>query len=383
MSDRVNFGKLKEVLPIPNLIENQIKSYADFLQKDVPASERKMIGLHAVFSEIFPIESYDHKNKLEYVSYELKQPKLSEVECIKEGETYSAALDVTFRVRQGDQEHQDTVYMGDINLMTDSGSFIVNGAERVVVSQLHRSPGICFEKAIHSSDKILYSFRLIPDRGTWVEVQFDQNDLLYVYIDRRRRRRKFLITTLLRALGHSSDPEIVKLFYNIEDMSVKRALQMENISQYVLAEPVTDPDKGIVLLKQYETLTSMAIQKFKAANIEDFKVIDTTVDDGAIVRAIKKDKTKNEEGALKYIYTQLRPGEPVNIENARALMRRTLKDPKRYDLGRVGRFKINQKLGLNTPLETVPAVTALRSLPVKPSVVTLTRPSFASFSSQR
>ncbi len=353
MSDRVNFGKLKEVLPIPNLIENQIKSYADFLQKDVPASERKMIGLHAVFSEIFPIESYDHKNKLEYVSYELKQPKLSEVECIKEGETYSAALDVTFRVRQGDQEHQDTVYMGDINLMTDSGSFIVNGAERVVVSQLHRSPGICFEKAIHSSDKILYSFRLIPDRGTWVEVQFDQNDLLYVYIDRRRRRRKFLITTLLRAFGHSSNQQIIELFYNVETLKISDALKRGDISNYALAEAVYNvrSDKSVVLMKEYETLTGRAINEFKEAGIEEIKVIDMTIDDGAIVRAIKKDKTRNEEEALKQIFMQIRPGEPVNAENSRSTFVRTLRDEKRYDLGKVGRFKINQRLGLKTPLE--------------------------------
>ena len=268
MSERKNFGKLKEVIPLPNLIENQLNSYADFLQKDVPPSKRKMVGLHAVFSEVFPIESYDGKHRLEYVSYDLVGPKQTEVECIKESTTYSVALHVKFRLVSGDSTKEDTIFMGDINMMTQSGSFIVNGAERVVVSQLHRSPGICFEETMHSSDKMLYSFRLIPDRGTWVEVQFDQNDLLYVYIDRRRRRRKFLITTLLRALGHSSDPEIVKLFYEVEDMSVKRALQMENISQYVLAEPVTDPDKGIVLLKQYETLTTMAVQKFKAANIE-------------------------------------------------------------------------------------------------------------------
>ena len=352
MSERKNFGKLKEVIPLPNLIENQLNSYVDFLQMDVPPSKRRQVGLHAVFSEIFPIESYDGKHKLEYVSYDLVGPKMSEVECIKEGATYSVALHVTFRLREEDRTQEERIFMGDINMMTKSGSFIVNGAERVVVSQLHRSPGICFEQTLHSSDKMLYSFRLIPDRGTWVEVQFDQNDLLYVYIDRRRRRRKFLITTLLRAFGHSSDQEIVNLFYKVEDLSVDKALKMENISHFVLAEPVTDPAKGVVLLKQYETLTTIAVQKFKAANIREFKVIDTTVDDGAIVRAIKKDKTKNEESALKYIYTQLRPGEPVTTENARALLRRTLRDPKRYDLGRVGRFKINQKLGLSTPLET-------------------------------
>ena len=167
MSERKNFGKLKEVIPLPNLIENQLNSYVDFLQMDVPPSKRRQVGLHAVLSEIFPIESYDGKHKLEYVSYDLVGPKMSEVECIKEGATYSVALHVTFR-------------LGDINMMTKSGSFIVNGAERVVVSQLHRSPGICFEQTLHSSDKMLYSFRLIPDRGTWVEIQFDQNDLLYV-----------------------------------------------------------------------------------------------------------------------------------------------------------------------------------------------------------
>lgn len=352
MVERKNFGKLKEVIPLPNLIENQLNSFDDFLQKDVLPSKRKMVGLHAVFNEVFPIESYDGKRRLEYVSYDIVGPKQSEVECIKEGITYSVALHVTFRLREEDRTQEERIFMGDINMMTKSGSFIVNGAERVVVSQLHRSPGICFEETVHSSDKILYSFRLIPDRGTWVEVQFDQNDLLYVYIDRRRRRRKFLITTLLRALGHSSDQEIVDLFYKVEDLSVNRALGMENISHYVLAEPVTDPERGVVLLKQYETLTTIAVKKFKEANIKGVKVIDTTVDDGAIVRAIKKDKTENEESALKYIYMQLRPGEPVNIENARALMRRTLKDPRRYDLGRVGRFKINQKLGLSTPLET-------------------------------
>ena len=166
MSERKNFGKLREVIPLPNLIENQVKSYADFLQKDVPPSKRQKIGLHAVFSEIFPIESYDGKHKLEYVSYDLVGPKQSEVECIKEGTTYSVSLFVTFRLREEDRTQEERIFMGDINLMTQSGSFIVNGAERVVVSQLHRSPGICFEETMHSSDKVLYSFRLIPDRGT-------------------------------------------------------------------------------------------------------------------------------------------------------------------------------------------------------------------------
>ncbi|MDY6068257.1 MAG: DNA-directed RNA polymerase subunit beta [Opitutales bacterium] len=355
MSERRNFGKLQEVIGLPNLIENQLNSYAEFLQKDVAPNKRALVGLHAVFSEIFPITSYDEKIKLEYVSYRFDGPKHSEDECIKEGLTYSVSLYLTLRLTEGDNTRDEELYMGELNMMTSRGSFIVNGAERVVVSQLHRSPGICYEEALHSSGKTLFSFRLIPDRGTWVEVQFDQNDLLYVYIDRRRRRRKFLITTLLRAMGKSSNGEIIELFYDVQDMTTRKAEKMENVSNYVLAEAVTDPDsqgKGKVLLKQYETLTKTAIMDFKKAGITEFKVIDTTVDDGVIVRAIKKDPAKNEEEALKTIYKQLRPGEPVNVANARALLRRTLQDPKRYDLGRVGRFKINQKLGLKTPLET-------------------------------
>ena len=351
MSERKNFGKLREVIPLPNLIENQVKSYEDFLQKDVPPAKRQMIGLHAVFSEVFPIESYDGKVKLEYISYRVQGPDKTEVECIKDGQTYAVKLYVTLRLTEEDKSNESEIYMGELNMMTTRGSFIVNGAERVIVSQLHRSPGICFEETVHTSGKTLYSFRLIPDRGTWIEVQFDQNDLLYVYIDRRRRRRKFLITTLLRALGYSSDQELMKLFYDVEDMSVKHALSLESISNYVLAEPVTDPAEGKVLLKQYETLTKTAVQEFKNAKIEEFKVIDTSVDEGAIVRAIKKDQAHNKEEALKIIYKQLRPGESVNLQSATSLLRRTMQDPKRYDLGKVGRFKINQKLGLNTPID--------------------------------
>ncbi len=351
MSERKSFGKLKEIIPLPNLIENQVKSYDDFLQKDVPPAKREMKGLHAVFSEIFPIESYDGRSRLEYVSYNITGPKQSEMECIKEGTTYTVSLHLKLRFRQDDKTLDEEIYMGELQMMTTRGSFIINGAERVVVSQLHRSPGICFEETVHSSGKTLFSFRLIPDRGTWIEVQFDQNDLLYVYIDRRRRRRKFLITTLLRALGYSTDKEIMDLFYDVTEMSVKKALSMDNISHYVLAEDVMDSAKGKVLLKQYETLSKTAVQEFQAAGIKEFKVVDTTVDDGAIIRAIKKDPSNNDEEALKVIFKQLRPGEPVNVGSARALLRRTMQDPKRYDLGRVGRFKINQKLGLKTPLE--------------------------------
>ena len=212
MSTRKNFGTLSEIIPPPNLIENQINSYNEFLQRDLPAASRRPVGLEGVFREIFPIESYDGRCRVEYVSYNLEAPKYTELECIREGITYSVKLFLKLRLcEEGDRIKEEEIFMGEIPLITDRGSFIVNGAERVIVSQLHRSPGLCFEQSDHSSGKTLFAFRIIPDRGTWLEVQFDQNDLLYVYLDRRRRRRKFLITTLLRAFGYSTDAEIMEL----------------------------------------------------------------------------------------------------------------------------------------------------------------------------
>src|SRR5580658_7961958 len=210
-TERINFGKLREVIQPPNLIEIQINSYLEFLQKGVPEKQRKPQGLEAVFREVFPIQSYDERLVLEYVSYTLGDPKNSEIECIRDGITYSVPLYVKLRLREEDFIKDEDIYMGEIPMVTERGSFIINGAERVVVSQLHRS-------------------RIIPDRGTWLEVQFDNNDLLYVYLDRRRRRRKFLITTLLRSIGYSSDIDILNLFYEIKDLKVSKALDLENVS---------------------------------------------------------------------------------------------------------------------------------------------------------
>jgi DNA-directed RNA polymerase subunit beta len=241
--------------------------------------------------------------------------------------------------------------MGEIPMVTDRGSFIINGAERVVVSQLHRSPGIAFEVAPHPNGKLLHSFRIIPDRGTWLEVQFDNNDLLYVYLDRRRRRRKFLITTLLRSIGYSSDIDILNLFYEIKDLKVAKALDMENVSTLVLVEDAIDAQQGAVLARAYEPLTKQIVRTFEKHGLTTLRVIDTAVDEGAIIRALKKDPTRNEEEALKEIYKRLRPGEPPTTANAKALLKRLFFDPKRYDLSRVGRYKINQKLVLKADLE--------------------------------
>ncbi len=351
MSERKNFGQLTEVIQPPNLIQNQINSFREFLQIDLSTSQRANIGLEAVFREVFPIQSYDERCTLEYVSYNLVESRMSELECIREGMTYSIALYVKLRLREEDQIKDEEIYMGELPMITSSGSFVINGAERVIVSQLHRSPGLAFEETPHTSGKMLHAFRIIPDRGTWLEVQFDQNDLLYVYLDRRRRRRKFLITTMLRALGHSSDNEILQLFYEIQDMKVSDMLKLDNVSNLVLVEDMVDAEKGVVLARAFEPLTRTIIRSIEKAKMDEVRVIDTTVDDGAIIRCLKKDPTRNEEEALKDIYKRLRPGEPPTIANARALLKRLFQDPKRYDLGRVGRYKINQKLNLKTDLE--------------------------------
>ncbi len=350
-SERINFGKLREVIQPPNLIEIQITSYLDFLQKGVPDKQRKPQGLEAVFREVFPIESYDGRLTLEYVSYTLGDPKSAENECLREGITYSVPLYVKLRLREEDFIKDEEIYMGEIPMVTERGSFIINGSERVVVSQLHRSPGIAFEVTPHPNGKLLHSFRIIPDRGTWLEVQFDNNDLLYVYLDRRRRRRKFLITTLLRSIGYSSDIDLLNLFYEIKDLKVSKALDLENVSSLVLVEDAIDAQKGVVLARAFEPLTKQIVRTFEKHDIAVIRVIDTALDEGALIRALKKDPTRNEEEALKEIYKRLRPGEPPTTANAKALLKRLFFDPKRYDLGRVGRYKVNQKLGLKADIE--------------------------------
>ena len=351
MSKRINFGQLKEVIQPPNLIENQINSFKEFLQLDQAPSQRKQVGLEAVFSEVFPIESYDSRCHLEYLSYNITPPRATEIQAIREGITYSASLYVKLRLREEDHVKDEEIYMGELPMISERGSFIINGAERVVVSQLHRSPGISFEESVHTSGKVLHAFRIIPDRGTWLEVQFDQNDLLYVYLDRRRRRRKFLLTTLLRAMGYSSDADILSLFYKLEELTVSNALKRDSVSSLVLTEDIVDADKGVVLARAFEPLTKTIIRTFEKSGLKKVTAIDTTIDDGAVIRCLKKDPTQNEEEALKDIYKRLRPGEPPTTSNAKALLKRLFQDPRRYDLGRVGRYKLNQKLAMNVDLD--------------------------------
>jgi DNA-directed RNA polymerase subunit beta len=348
MSERKYFGKIREVIDPPNLIEIQLNSYVEFLQTNVPLAKRKETGLQAVFKEVFPIQSYDEKVTLDFASYEIGEPKLTIREAMRESQTYSAPLHVTFALKEEKGTKEEKVYMGEIPLMTPQGTFVINGAERVVVSQLHRSPGIAFESSIHLNGKVLYSFRIIPDRGSWLEVQFDTNDLLYIYLDRRKRRRKFLATTFLRALGYGSDEEIIKLFYAIQKLKLSDSLEEEEIATKVLISDVRDGE--ITVARAFEPLTKATIRQVMALGVKEVQVVDTK-DDDTIIKALKKDPAHDEEEALKDIYRRLRPGDPPTVPNARGLLKRLFFDPKKYDLGRVGRYKLNQKLGINVSLD--------------------------------
>jgi DNA-directed RNA polymerase subunit beta len=344
MAERLYFGKFEEVIDPPNLIEVQSRSYDDFLQKDVAPGDRSDAGLQAVFREVFPIKSYDEAIELDFVSYDIEDPKITSLESLRNSESFSAALYVTFKLKDETGTKKERVYMGELPMMTRRGTFIINGAERVIVSQLHRSPGICFETSQHLNGKMLHSFRIIPDRGSWLEVQFDTNDLLYVYLDRRRRRRKFLATTFLRVLGYPTDRDIVSHFYSIENLALGSKIDEAELGHKVPFEDILDGE--LVIAKAYEPLTAGIVKQLVSLGHKKLEVIDGREDE-ILLKSLRKDPAKDEESALKDIYRKLRPGDPPTASNARALLKRLFFDAKKYDLTRVGRYKINQKLGIS------------------------------------
>ncbi len=352
MAERTNFGKLVDVIEPPDLIRIQTKSFVEFLQLDVAPSKRTSVGLQAVFKEVFPIESYDGQFTLDFVKYEIVMPKLSAVDCLREGQSYSAQLYVTFRLSEGEESRDEDVYMGEMPLMTRSGTFVINGAERIIVSQLHRSPGICYEQNVHANGSLLYSFRIIPDRGSWMEVQFDTSELMHIYLDRTRRRRKFLASTFLRALGYGTDEELVQLFYTFGTLKLSGRLDAAKLENRVLKEDVIDADAQAILARKYDALTEDLVAQIKAAGYASVEVIDVSWDSGLMLKTIQKDPTSSYEDALKDVYHKLRPGDPPTVSNAKQMLKRLFFDPRRYDLGRVGRYKIQQKLGLDKKDET-------------------------------
>jgi DNA-directed RNA polymerase subunit beta len=363
----VSFSKLPGAMAMPNMLDVQLEAFQTLLQTDAAAAEREDVGLERVFQEVFPITDVNDKFSLEYVSYALGEPKYTVEECIERDMTFAAPLKATLRlvvwedVEEGERRPKDIiekeVYLGDLPLLTDLGTFIINGSERVIVSQLHRSPGVVFEETIHPNGSKLFSARIIPFRGSWVEFTVDIHDVIFVHID---KKKKFPATALLRAFGYGRDEDVLRLFYTTRDVELEEEVvdprtQRRDYLGALLAEDVADPETGEILAEVAEELSPDTHNRLKRAGIEVVKVFTSGVqsqrgESPLLKNTLRKDPTGNEEDALKAIYSLLRPGDPPNIETARLALERIFFNPKRYDLGRVGRYKINQRLGLEMPL---------------------------------
>ena len=343
---RVSFLEREEIIDLPNLIEIQVKSYNQFLQINKLPDEREPVGLQEVFTEIFPIKSYDEKTTLEFLSYNLGVPKYTPEECIRRGITYNVTLKVKFRLTDETGIKEEEVYMGTIPVMTEKGTFIINGAERVVVSQLHRSPGICFEQERHLRGSMIYSFRIIPYRGSWLEASFDTNDLVYIYVDRKKRRRKILATTFIRTLGFSTNADIIEEFFSTRKVKIKSEKEFVKLVGKILAQDVIDEESGVVFGKASEKLTTAMLKRMVDSGVEVIRIAEDADETSPVIKMLVKDPTDSYESALKDFYRKIRPGEPATLSNARSAIMRLFFDPKRYNLGRVGRYKLNSKLGV-------------------------------------
>ena len=345
---RVSFRDKEEIIDLPNLIEIQIKSYLQFLQAEKLPHERESVGLQEVFNEIFPIKSYDEKTIIEFLSYSLGVPKYSPEECIRRGITHNVILKVKFRLTDETGIKEEEVYMGTIPVMTEKGTFVINGAERVIVSQLHRSPGIAFEQERHPKGVMIYSFRIIPYRGSWLEGAFDMNDLIYIYIDRKKRRRKILATSFIRTLGYSSDADIIEEFFSTIKVKIKSDKDFTKLLGKILAEDVLEEGTGVVFGKASEKLTTAMLKRMLDAGVQSVRIAEDADETSPIIKMLAKDPTDSYESALKDFYRKIRPGEPATLSNARSAIMRLFFDPKRYNLGKVGRYKLNTKFGQET-----------------------------------
>ena len=341
-----SFGRIPERLDLPDLLEIQTKPFTDFLQLGVPKTRRENIGLQEVFNEVFPIESADGKYRLEYISYDVGKPKYDLTETQRRGLTYAAPLSVKLRLRTSKEMKEQEVYLGDIPLMTPTGTFIINGDERVVVSQLHRSPGVFFEEEIHPNGKRMYTARIIPYRGAWLEFEFDLTETLHALID---RRRKVLGTTFLRAIGAGTDEEVLNAFCGVETIKAQELSDVKEAVGRVLATDIIDPQTQAVLVPRFEKLAKEQLTMIWNSEIRQIKVLKKAVPE--ILKTFEKDRLKSPDDSALDIFRKLRPGDPATVTSAQTLLSRLYFDTRRYDLGRVGRYILNRKLGMNRPLE--------------------------------
>ena len=362
----MDFAKLHPVMPMPNLLDVQLRSFEKLIEQQEDPEQQWDFSLDRVFGEIFPISDVNDNFTLEYVSAELGDPKYSVEECIERDMTFASPLKAKLRLivweelEEGERRPKDIiekeVYLGDLPLLTELGTFIINGAERVVVSQLHRSPGVVFEENTHPNGSKLNSARIIPFRGSWVEFTIDINDICYVHID---KKKKFPATALLRAFGYGTDEDIYRLFFQSEDVTLNESHQQvgSELEGLVLAREVVDGETGEILVDHGTELDLDVVKRLVRAEVSTISVYRSTApsergQSPIVKRTLAKDPTSSEEEALYAIYSLLRPGEAPNVETAREALERVFFNPKRYDLGRVGRYKINQRLGLDVPRGT-------------------------------
>jgi DNA-directed RNA polymerase subunit beta len=356
---RKNFSRSQFELDLPNLLEVQINSFDTFLQKGVNSKDRKKAGLEQIFQDIFPITDLKQLYSLEYEGYSFGVPKYSIKECRERGLSYSVPLRavLSLYVYEGEGEDRkfiekitNDVFICELPMMTETGTFIINGAERVVVSQLHRSPGVAFDEEFHPSGKKLYKSRIIPARGSWVEFLIDTNDALYINID---RRRKVPASILIRALGFSENEKILELFYEKEVVSLE-GIVPEDLEERVLFSDCIDAETGEVIAESNTPLTIAIINKLLDAGISEIYLIAGILSDNPVMHnTLAIDPTISEDEALTKIYSLIRPGDPPNASMARTLFEKLFFDDKRYDLGEVGRYRMNSRLGVNVDLDTL------------------------------
>ena len=368
-NQRVNFASVKSPLAYPDFLEVQLKSFKDFLQLDTPPELRKYDGLYKVFSENFPINDTRNNFNLEFLDYFIDPPRYTIEECLERDLTYSVPLKAKLKLSCDDPDHEDfdtvvqDVFLGFIPYMTDNGTFIINGAERVVVSQLHRSPGVFFGSSVHANGSLLYSARIIPFKGSWIEFATDINNVMYAYID---RKKKLPVTTLLRAIGFENDKDILQIFNLAEEVQATRENLKKHLGQKLAArvlkswiEDFVDEDTGEVvsierneiILERESVLDEEAIEQIMASNVPSILVHkeDAQSSDYSIIfNTFQKDATNSEKEAISYIYRQLRNADPVDDASAKEVILNLFFSEKRYDLGEVGRYRINHKLGLDT-----------------------------------
>jgi DNA-directed RNA polymerase subunit beta len=338
-----DFSKRGDALPIPNLIDIQIESYQRFLQKDVESGKRKNDGLEALLREVFPIESYDQNLKLEYISYDLAEPRYTTDECRALRLTYGMPFRIQVRLIRKDKDEvmEDSIYLGEIPIMIGGGEFIINGAERVIVSQLHRSPGVDFLVEVQEGDRPLHGCRIIPERGSWIECSVTKKDVLAVRID---QSSKIPATTFLRALDekYSTTEAIIREFYSVENIKVGQ-LQ----PSYYAASPIIDAESGEEVVKAGAQIGE-ALNKIQSTALKSVECV-TKVSDPLILNTIAEDTADSHKSALLKIYARLRPGNPPQEDKAKTLFQEKFFDENRYRLGRVGRFRINRKFDQNVP----------------------------------